>query len=1450
MATGPLQEGKAQKKKKKKKNKTKKNCLTSESSASATMRAELYVPRCKRVHLSLAIVVVLVCAIEKKKKKKKKKKKGQKENLLTQLHPISSGTEQLHGTTLLLLLSVSIFFCGREMRSSPPPARPAPPSSSPRPKESSFLQAIGAELSAFGLVSSKRSAPSSAPARPAAEARPSHRPAPPAPSRSQPPQQETARPDLSEDDFHALAHLLEGSSEGPDDSNRHHQQATASSASSEERSGPRRSSAELEKELLRMSLSELAPAEDAPAPPLLKRKGSAPSSPAPGRVETAVVVAAGGKEVEEVRAQLAEAAQRESELMARLVEAESQARRAEAASKMRVQELEMQLDALVREKEGSKKTLAANEELTPTRDELLAAMDAYRGKLAETDAALSESEERKGQLRDDLRKLITKSKEIEGNAKQWKQRSEDFEAKFSRAKDLARDYADRCKALEKERKATAAAAAAPATAGSADESSSSDQQVASMERRAKKAEEMAKLAVAVIKKSGSSEQRKELAAALQLLQASTSKSATAEAKADRRKSPREPLAKVDVSPASTSATSSPAPSRKDDPGKKSPRPEVSSTAPVVSVVAADSAPASPPPSAHSAPSIAVAAAPAAASQPSLRSDSSPPPVIKSPRLDVISEKKSFLSPQVARKQKEVESSAGGSKTPNVQRKKEAESVVTASPSVSRRGNPGRSAAPSPQVQPKKVHAQPAPKRAAEKPSDGGNGADAFSLLEDVLSSVEKETGATGLTGAVDVSHVFGASTQGDASSYLASMRQEATAEEAAAAAHAAKVVEMAAAAKREAALASTIAQRDAHRHLLGRFLEEEANYIEASMKDPLNPMHALLPLLNRAEKVQTEAARMQLLDEAADTDFVGSELVLRVTLVEARDLKDASSSEVHAVLSVKAHHETSQTLPLPSSGVVQWNETFLFPLLDASSRLTLTIMSKKHRLGVAQVNLRELRGFGKEYYPIVDNSSAGQSVIRGMLTAVVSLHIRTVKKVPQVVVLDPNSKSYQDAVRHGVARIKRSEENKPREREFNASVVLTPLQKEMDQPRPNLAWIAAQIKAGNVAGNDPFENVYRRTLLHLMVIAGDIEMVEKCFAAGADPKKRDAFGLFPFHLAIVFGHLKLLQNMLPVMRAFGQSVHTPENACGLTPVHLAAIFNRPKILEWLLDQGADVDDKDDFGGLPIHKAAFVGSLGCVQALVNRRAFVKAEDIDGNTPLLLSMKEGHWDVADYLLTNNVLRADIDTTNLAGETVLWHALSRSNKRFTKMFLDSPSSQNAMAASSGSQKWSVLMRALNELDDSADDVIKLLIDAMVARGVGLNHRGVDGKNAAFVAAFKGKHALLGYMVSRGLDVLAEDDNANTALHFSGTILTSELLLRSGAQINSKNHQGNTALHVAYAFHPEVTDFLISQGANANVRNQSNQKPSDCSNSSTNRIGMSFSEAVHRGTCGLFIK
>lgn len=193
-------------------------------------------------------------------------------------------------------------------------------------------------------------------------------------------------------------------------------------------------------------------------------------------------------------------------------------------------------------------------------------------------------------------------------------------------------------------------------------------------------------------------------------------------------------------------------------------------------------------------------------------------------------------------------------------------------------------------------------------------------------------------------------------------------------------MEEAAQAKRDAQLAASTAARDAHRNLLSRYLEEECNYIEAQLKDPLHPAHSLLCLLLRGEKIQSDATRNELLDEATDVDFIGTELVLRVQLIEARDL-GAAMSDVSAVLSVSKQHESSSVLhQLSPGGVAQWNETFLFAPVEASSRLTITLMSKKARVGVAQIQLNELRGTGKEYYPIVDNS-AESGVIRGMMTA-------------------------------------------------------------------------------------------------------------------------------------------------------------------------------------------------------------------------------------------------------------------------------------------------------------------------------------------------------------------------------------------------------------------------------------------------------------------------------------
>jgi hypothetical protein len=753
------------------------------------------------------------------------------------------------------------------MRSSPPPPQPSRPEksqgaapakaapSSSRPKESSFLKSIGLELSSFGFggsssSSAKKAAPAPAKSAPSpvVEGRRSHRPAPKAPGKQSessfpgvklrsretllPPSKEE---ELNDQDFDDLTVLLETGSDapsGPPSKAEEEDDVLLSDLS-------KLSSDDLEKNLLRMSLSELPPTDDAPAPPpttVKKKIKPAPEEPMvdapvavealadvvpPARLPDPVIVTVevpvkDSKAEEALSAamsQLEAAKEREADLEARLAEMERLSRQAEADSKNRIQELEMQLDALVREKESRNET-SSSAEAGPTREELLAAIDAYRGKLAETDQELQKSEERKNNLRDDLRKLITKSKEIEGNAKSWKERAESFESKFTKTKALAREYAERCKALEKEKKDRAATAAPSTVEG---ESEDLKAQLVALDRRAKKAEEMAKLAVGVIKKSGSSELRKELAVALQGLQQASvvgKVAATAEAKSDRRKSPREPMAKVEVeeqpkaksedkvpvikSPrveavvTSVSSTSflSPQVGRKQ---KVESSALCSKTPTVERKKEASLSPASSPPPKQKEAFTRTESEPGlnqtkAKDGPLARTESEPklllqPPTIKSPRQEELSSSSSsgsaFLSPQVDRKKQFVVASAGGSKTPTVLRKKEAEAVI-ASPSVQRRNNPGRSE----RVQP----AQPAAKKTTDSKVesstnsavvaslDGGSGTDdAFALLEGMLKEVEKETGQTGLSGPVDNSHVFESS--GDASSYLASMKQEASAEQ-------------------------------------------------------------------------------------------------------------------------------------------------------------------------------------------------------------------------------------------------------------------------------------------------------------------------------------------------------------------------------------------------------------------------------------------------------------------------------------------------------------------------------------------------------------------------------------------------------------------------------------------------------------------------------------------------
>ena len=86
-------------------------------------------------------------------------------------------------------------------------------------------------------------------------------------------------------------------------------------------------------------------------------------------------------------------------------------------------------------------------------------------------------------------------------------------------------------------------------------------------------------------------------------------------------------------------------------------------------------------------------------------------------------------------------------------------------------------------------------------------------------------------------------------------------------------------------------------------------------------------------------------------------------------------------------------------------------------------------------------------------------------------------------------------------------------------------------------------------------------------------------------------------------------------------------------------------------------------------------------------------------------------------------------------------------------------------------------------------------------------------------GRIAEVDDLLSRGVSADVRDDNGNSILAVAcqnNDKRVAKLALRKGANINSSNLVGNTALHFCYKYgHIELAKYLISKGADKTLKN-----------------------------------
>lgn len=255
---------------------------------------------------------------------------------------------------------------------------------------------------------------------------------------------------------------------------------------------------------------------------------------------------------------------------------------------------------------------------------------------------------------------------------------------------------------------------------------------------------------------------------------------------------------------------------------------------------------------------------------------------------------------------------------------------------------------------------------------------------------------------------------------------------------------------------------------------------------------------------------------------------------------------------------------------------------------------------------------------------------------------------------------------------------------------------------------------------------------------------------------------------------------------------------GLTPIFLAARQGAIESADVLIDAGADLTATEpQYGFTPMQTAIFSGHYDLAARLVDKGAEVN----DGSLYTAVEMRN----LATYSNRPNPPETDKELSSL---DVIKRLLARGadpDRVYTKK-IPPRQAQGDIVVTPGATP---LHRAMKATDLT---VVRLLLDKGANPSVALK----DGSTPLMMAAGMGARR-----VASDEDVI---EKAGTADPLDAV----KTLLDAGAEIDTQNDLGNTALHyAALTGATRIVEYLVGKGAKLDVYNYAGQTPVDLARS-----------------------